>query len=83
MMHDIEYTCKIQWYTTWMLIKSKLGIEVFIILNVVKIMLCISDAQYYIQVKLCRTADSMHLCKMTGKLIPEHVKLKTIYHGMS
>ena len=42
----------------------------------VKIMLFISDAQYYIPVKLCRTASSIHLFKITRKLIPEHVKLK-------
>ena len=40
-------------------------------------MLSISDAQYYILVKLCRTAGSIHLFKITGKLIPEHAKLKS------
>ena len=69
---------------------SILGIVVFIILNarklklfrghlfsnVVKIMLFISDVQYNVPVKLCRTAGSIHLFKITGKLIPEHVKLK-------
>ena len=39
-------------------------------------MLFISDAQYYIPVKLCRTAGSIHLFKIMGKLTPEHVKLK-------
>ena len=39
-------------------------------------MLFISDAQYYIPVKLCRTAGSIQLFRITGKLIPEHVKLK-------
>ena len=39
-------------------------------------MLFISDTQYYDPVKLCRTAGSIHLFKVTGKLIPEHVKLK-------
>ena len=41
-----------------------------------KIMLFTSDTQYYILVKLCRTAGSIHLFKNTGKLIPEHIKLK-------
>ena len=45
-------------------------------LNAVKIMLFISDAQYYIPVKICRTAGSTHLFKITGKLIPEHIELK-------
>ena len=44
--------------------------------NTVKIMLFISDAQYYVPVKLCRTAGSIHLFKITGKLTPENIKLK-------
>ena len=39
-------------------------------------MLIISDAQYYVPVKLCRTTGSIHLFKPTGKLTPEHIKLK-------
>ena len=39
-------------------------------------MLFISDAEYYVPVKLCRTASSIHLFKITGKLIPEHIELK-------
>ena len=44
--------------------------------NTVKIMLLKSDAQYYVPVKLCRTAGSVHLFKNTGKLTPEHIELK-------
>ena len=44
-------------------------------LNVVKEMVCISDIQYYILVKLCKTAGSIHLFKITGKLTPDKVKL--------
>ena len=44
--------------------------------NTVQIMLFISDAQYYVLVKLCRTADNIHLFKITGQLIPEHIELK-------
>ena len=89
-MHDIECTCKIQWYTIFMLSLSILGIIIFIILNArklklfrghlfsnaVKVMLFISDAQYYVPVKLCRTAGSICLFKITGTLTPENVKLK-------
>ena len=92
-IHDIECTCKIQWYTIFMLSLSILGIIIFIILNTrklkllreyllsnaVKIMLFISDAQYYVPVKLCRTAGSIHLFKITGKLTPEHIKSKKKY----
>ena len=73
-----------------MLSLSILGIVIFIILNArklklfrghllsnaVKTILLISDAQYYVPVKLCRTAGSIHLFKITGKLIPVHIKLK-------
>ena len=38
-------------------------------------MLFISDAQYYVPVKLCRAVDSIHLFEITGKLFPKHVKL--------
>ena len=45
--------------------------------NAVKIMLFISDAQYYGPIKLCKMAGSIHLFKNTGMLTPENVKLKT------
>ena len=44
--------------------------------NAIKIMLFISDVQYYVPVKLWRTAGNIHLFKITGKLPPENVKLK-------
>ena len=42
-------------------------------------MLFISDVQYYMAVKLCKTADSIHLFKITGKLTPDKVKLHKHY----
>ena len=48
-------------------------------LNVVKIMLFISDVQYYVLVKLCKTAGSIHLFKITGMLTPDKVKLNKHY----
>ena len=48
-------------------------------LNVVKIMLSISDVQYYVPVKLCKTADGIHLFKITGKLMTDKVKLNKHY----
>ena len=39
-------------------------------------MLFISDAQYYVSVKLCRIMGSIHLFKIIGKLTPEHIELK-------
>ena len=42
-------------------------------------MLFISDVQYYVPVKLCKTADSIHLFKITGKLTLDKVKLNKHY----
>ena len=98
--HDIKCPYKIQWYTIFMLSLSILGIGIFIILkarklklfrrhlfsNAVKIMLFISNAQYYVPVKFCRTMGSIHLFKIIGILTPEHIKVKgnilwnVIYH---
>ena len=39
----------------------------------VKIMLFTSDVQYYVPVQLCRTVGSVHLFRIRGKLLPEHV----------
>ena len=64
-LHDTECTCKIQWYKICMLSISILGIVVFVLFNArklklfrghlfsnaVKIMLFISDVQYYVLVK--------------------------------
>ena len=36
--------------------------------NTVKIMEFISDVQYYVPIKLCKTAGSIHLFKITGRL---------------
>ena len=43
--------------------------------NAVKIMLFISDVQYYVHIKICKTAGSIHLFKITGTPKPENVKL--------
>ena len=90
MIHDIECTFKIQWYTVCMLSLSILGIVVFFILNTrklqlfrvnlfsnaVNIMLFISDAQYFIPVKLCRTTGSIHLFYITGKFLNTSIQRK-------
>ena len=50
--------------------------------NVVKIMFFISDVQYYVPIKLCKTASSIHLFKITGMLMPDKVETKqTLYLG--
>ena len=47
--------------------------------NMVKIMLFISDIQSYIAIKLCKTADSIHLFKIIGTLKAENIKLSKNY----
>ena len=42
-------------------------------------MLFISDVQYYIPVILCKTAGSIHLFKITGKITTDKVKLNKHY----
>ena len=42
-------------------------------------MLFISDVQYYILVRLCKTAGSIHLFKITGRLTAGKVKLNRHY----
>ena len=67
--------CTSQFYTILALSITIIGLVIFVILqvrriklcrgnlflNVVKIMLFISDVQYYVPVKLCKTAGSTHL----------------------
>ena len=47
--------------------------------NAVKIMIFISDVQNYIPIKLCKTAGSIHLFKITGMLNAENIKLNKNY----
>ena len=47
--------------------------------NVVKIMIFISDVQNYVPIKLCKTADSIHLFKIIGMLNAENIKLNKNY----
>ena len=43
--------------------------------NAVKIMIFISDVQYYVPIKLCKTTGSIHLFKNLCTLKPENIKL--------
>ena len=85
-----ECTCKIHIYIILALTSTILGLVMFAILhsrklklcrghlfsNEVKIMLFILDVQYYGPIKLCKTAGSIHLFKITGTIKPENVKLR-------
>ena len=92
---SIDYSCKctIQLYIILILSIVMIGLIMFAILqlrriklcrgqlfsNIVKIMLFISDVQYYIPVKLCKTAGSIYLFKITGKIMMDRVKLNKHY----
>ena len=47
--------------------------------NAVKIMIFISDVQNYIPIKLCKTAGSIYLFKITGMLKAENIRLNKNY----
>ena len=47
--------------------------------NAVKFVIFISDVQNYIPIKLCKTAGSIHLFKITGVLKAEDIKLNKNY----
>ena len=92
---DVDYKCKCtaQFYLILTLSIAMTGLIIFAILqlrriklcrgqlfsNIVKIMLFISDIQYYVQVKLCKTAGSIHVFRITGKIMMDKVKI--LYMG--
>ena len=85
--------CTPQFYIILALSISIIGLVIFAILqvrriklcrgqlfsNAVKIMLFISDIQYHVPIKLCKTAGTIHPFKITGILTPDKVELKTHY----
>ena len=90
---EVTTKCKIQSYIILALTITNFGLVMFAVLHLRKIKLCrgcmvsnavkitlfISDVQYHIPIKLCKTAGSIHLFKITGTLKPENVKLNQNY----
>ena len=86
-IENVNYKCECttQFYIILVLSLAIISLIIFAILqvrrikicrgqifsNVVKIMLFISDVQYYIPVKLCKAAGSIHLFKITEKIMME------------
>ena len=82
--------CKIQTYTILELTVTIFSLVMFVVLhsrklklcrgcmfsNAVKIKIFISDVQYYVRVKLCKTAGSIHLFKIKGTIKPEKCEIK-------
>ena len=50
--------------------------------NAVKIIIFISDEQYYVPIKLCKTGGCIHLFKIMDMLKPENIKLKKNIFGI-
>ena len=94
-IENVNYKCECttQFYTILALSLAIISLIIFAILqvrtikicrgqlfsNVVKIMLFISDVQYYIPVKRCKTVGSIHLFKITEKVMMEKIKLNKHY----
>ena len=92
---DVDYMCECtaQFYVILTLSIAMIGLIIFAILqlgriklcrgqlfsNIVKIMLFVSEVQYYVPVKLCKTAGSIHLFRITGKIMMDKVKLNKYY----
>ena len=92
---DDNYTCHCtsQFYIILALSITIIGLVIFTILQVRKIKLCrgqlflnvaqvmlfISNVQHYALIKLCKTAGSIHLLKITGILMPDKVKIDKHY----
>ena len=87
---EVTTECKIKIYIILVLTVTTYGLVMFAVLrprklklcrgcmfsNAVKIMLFISDVQYYVPIKLCKTAGNIQLFKITGTIKPENVKLR-------
>ena len=85
MQGEVTTECKIQIYIILALTVTIFGLVMFAVLhsrklklcrgcmlsNAVKIMIFISEVQYYVPIKLCKTAGSIHLFKITGKIKPD------------
>ena len=85
--------CKIQTYIILALTVTIFSLVIFAVLhlrtlklcrgcmflNAVKIVIFISDVQYYVPIKLCKTAGSIHLFKITETIKLENVKINWNY----
>ena len=90
---EVTTECKIQIYIILEFTVTIFGLVMFAVLhsgklklcrgnmfsNAVKIMIFISDLQYYVPIKLCKTAESINLLKITGAIKLGNVKLNQNY----
>ena len=81
--------CTSQFYIILALSITIIGLVIFTILQVRRIKLCrgklfsnlvkIMLVQYYVPKKICKTAGSTYLFKITGILMPDKVKINKHY----
>ena len=90
---EVTTECIIQNYIILALTVTMFGLVMFAVLhcrklklcrgcmfsNALKIMIFISDVQYYVPIKLCNTAGSIHVFKIAGIIKTENVKLNQNY----
>ena len=90
---EVTTECKIQNYIILALTVTNFGLVMFAILhsrklklcrghmfsNTVKIMIFILDVQYYVPIKLCKTAGNIHLFKIRGTIKPQNDKVNQNY----
>ena len=86
--------CTAQWYTVAALTLMIIALIIYICLtiqkctifkrrlysNTVTVMLFFSDIKQYIPVKLCKTAESIHLFQIYGQLAPDQITLERKYY---
>ena len=91
MQKEINTECKTLTYIS--LVLTILGLVIVAILHyrksklcrgcmfsyAVKILICISDVQYYVPIKLWKTVGNIHWFKIIGTLKPENIKLNQYY----
>ena len=80
-LHNLSFKCFYIQISTFTILQAR-RIKLCrgqLLSNAVKIMLFISDVQYYVPIILCKTAGSIHLFKITGILTPDKVKLRKYY----
>ena len=88
-----QHNCTMQWYTIAALTLMIIGLTIYILAttqkctifkrrlysNTVTVMLFFSDIKQYVPVKLCKTAESIHLFQIYGQLTPDQITLERKY----
>ena len=90
---QMQKHCTVQWYTIAALTLMIILLTIYICLttqkctifkkrlysNTVTVMLFFSDVKQYLPVKLCKTADSIHLFQIYGQLVSDQITLERRY----